>query len=128
MANTTVSIRERVKTTDGRWCWSAKIPIPKAKLSPSEAARTGAFYVRWTENGEPQEQPVEGRRFEAAVKAARTKERHLEDVADGFNRPDPLKPAERRREPTTIASFILLRRFVRSRPIALGVPPQSCEG
>ena len=46
--------------------------------------------------GEPQEQPVEGRRFEAAVKAARTKERHLEDVADGFNRPDPLKPAERK--------------------------------
>ena len=96
MANTTVSIRERVKTTDGRWCWSAKIPIPKGKLSPAEAARTGAFYVRWTENGEPQEQPVEVRRFEAAVKAARTKERHLEDVADGFNRPDPLKPAERK--------------------------------
>ncbi len=52
MANTTVSIRERVKITDGRWCWSAKIPIPKGKLSPAEAARTGAFYVRWTENGD----------------------------------------------------------------------------
>jgi hypothetical protein len=35
MVNTTVSIRERVKTTDGRWCWSARIPIPKGKLSPS---------------------------------------------------------------------------------------------
>ena len=80
----------------------SKIPVPKGKLSPAEAARTGAFYVRWTENGEPQEQPVEGRRFEAAVKAARTKERHLENVADGFNRPDPLKPAERK----TIADAI----------------------
>src|SRR5215831_265255 len=96
MANTTVSIRERIKTADGRWQWSPKIPIPQGKLSPSEAARKGVFYLVWTENGEKQEQPVEERRFEAAVKAARTKERYLEDVADGFNRPDPLKIAERK--------------------------------
>ena len=30
--------------------------------------------------------------------------------------------------PRTIASFILLRRFVRSLPIALAIPPQSGEG
>jgi integrase len=96
MANTTVSIRERIKTAEGRWRWSPKVPIPQGKLSPSEAARKGVFYLVWTENGEKQEQPVEERRFEAAVKAARTKERHLEDVADGFNRPDPLKVAERK--------------------------------
>ena len=95
MANTTVSIRERIKTADGKWRWSAKIPIPQGKLSPSEAGRSGVFYLVWTENGEKQEQPVEERRFEAAVRAAKTKERHLEDVADGFNRPDPLKIAER---------------------------------
>jgi hypothetical protein len=44
----------------------------------------------------------EERRFEAAVRAAKTKERHLEDVADGFNRSDPLKVAER----VTIADAI----------------------
>lgn len=102
MANTTVSIRERVKTADGRWHWSAKIPIPQAKLNPSEAGRTGIFYLVWTENGEKQEQRVEERRFEAAVKAARTKERYLEDVADGFSRPDPLKTPEHK----TIAEAI----------------------
>jgi len=102
MANTTVSIRERIKTADGKWRWSAKIPIPQGKLSPSEAGRSGVFYLVWTENGEKQEQPVEERRFEAAVRAAKTKVRHLEDVADGFNRPDPLKIAERK----TIAEAI----------------------
>jgi integrase len=102
MANTTVSIRERIKIADGSWRWSPKIPIPQGKLSPSEAARKGVFYLVWTENGEKQEQPVEERRFEAAVKAARTKERYLEDVADGFNRPDPLKTVERK----TIAEAI----------------------
>jgi len=30
--------------------------------------------------------------------------------------------------PRTIGAFVLLRRFVCSRPIALAVPPQSCEG
>ena len=102
MANTTVSIRERIKTPGGQWRWSPKIPIPQAKLSPSEAARKGIFYLVWTENGEKQEQPVAERRFEAAVKAARTKERYLEDVADGFSRPDPLKTPERK----TIAEAI----------------------
>lgn len=102
MANTTVSIRERIKTADGRWHWSPKIPTPQGKLSPSEAGRKGVFYLVWTENGEKQEQRVEERRFEAAVKAAKTKERHLEDLADGFNRPDPLKVAERK----TIADAI----------------------
>lgn len=105
MANTTVSIRERIKTADGRWRWTAKVPIPQGKLSPSEAGRKGVFYLVWTENGEKHEQPVEERRFEAAVRAARTKERHLEDVADGFNRPDPLKIAERK----TIADSIQRR-------------------
>jgi len=102
MANTTVSIRERFKTSDKRWRWSGKIPIPKGKLSTAEAERKGIFYLVWTEKGEKHEQPVEERRFESAVKAAKTKERYLEDVADGFNRPDPLKPAERK----TIADAI----------------------
>ena len=104
MANTTVSIRERIKT-DGRWRWSSKISIPKCKLSLSEAERKGIFYLVWTEKGDKREQAVEERRFEAAVKAAKTKERYLEDVADGFNRPDPLKPAERK----TIADAIKRR-------------------
>lgn len=30
--------------------------------------------------------------------------------------------------PTTLGTFVLLSGFVRSRPIALGIPPQSGEG
>jgi hypothetical protein len=44
----------------------------------------------WTEQGKKREQRVKGN-FEATVKAARAKERYLEDAADGFKRPDPLK-------------------------------------
>jgi hypothetical protein len=53
-------------------------------------SRKGKFYLVWTEQGKKREQRVKGN-FEAAVKAARAKERHLEDAADGFERPDPLK-------------------------------------
>jgi integrase len=55
----------------------------------------------WTE-GKKREQRVKGN-FEAAVKAARAKERHLEDAADGFERPDPLK---KKAERITIADAI----------------------
>jgi integrase len=96
MANTTVSIRQRNKTADGRWKWSPKIPIPVGKLKPSEAQRQGKFYLVWTEKGKKRESKVRVRTFEAAAKAARTKERHLEDNADGFNRPDPLQPHDRK--------------------------------
>ena len=58
----------------------------------------------WTE-GKKREQRVKGN-FEAAVKAARAKERHLEDAADGFERPDPLK---KKAERTTIADAIETR-------------------
>jgi len=49
MANTTVSIRERIKTDDGRWAWSQKIPTPTGKLKPAEAERRGKFHLVWTE-------------------------------------------------------------------------------
>jgi len=90
MANTTVSIRERIKTPEGHWCWSCNLRPPDDKLKPPEAERKGKFYSVWTEQGKKREQRVKGN-FEAAVKAARAKERHLEDAADGFERPDPLK-------------------------------------
>jgi|ERR1700741_3011228 len=89
MANTTVSIRERIKDPEGRWGWSCNLRPPEDKLQPSEADRKGKFYLVWTE-GKKREQRIRGN-FEAAVKAARAKERHLEDAADGFERPDPLK-------------------------------------
>lgn len=95
MPNTTVSIRERIKTADGRWTWSPKIPIPDRKLKPEEAQREGNFYLFWTEHGKERELKVKGKSFEAAVAAARAKQRHLEDVADGFSRSDPLKQKER---------------------------------
>jgi integrase len=95
MANTTVSIRERIKI-EGRWRWSSNLrPAEEQKLPPSDAERNGKFYLVWTEGGKKHEQRVKGN-FETAVKAARAKERHLEDSADGFERPDPLrKKAER---------------------------------
>lgn len=49
MANTTVSVRERIKTADGRWGWSQKIPTPEGKMKPAESERRGNFYLVWTE-------------------------------------------------------------------------------
>jgi len=90
MPKTTVSIRERIKT-EGRWRWSSNLrPAEEQKLTPSDAERNGKFYLVWTEGGKKREQRVKGN-FETVVKAARAKERHLEDAADGFERPDPLK-------------------------------------
>jgi len=97
MANTTVSIRERIKTADGPWQWSPKIPIPEVKLKPDEAQRRGNFHLVYTEHGKKREPKVKGKTFEAAVLAARAKQRHLEDAADGFSRPDPLKKVERKK-------------------------------
>jgi site-specific recombinase XerD len=101
MANTTVSIRERIKDREGRWRWSQNLRPPDDKLKPSEADRKGKFYLVWTE-GKKREQRVRGN-FETAVKAARAKQRHLEDAADGFDRPDPLK---KKAERITIADAI----------------------
>ena len=52
------------------------VPICPKK---SRLCRKGKFYLVWTE-GKKCEQRVKGN-FEAAVKAARAKERHLEDAA-----------------------------------------------
>jgi hypothetical protein len=51
----------------------------------------------YTESGKKREPKVKGRTFEVAVAAARAKQRHLEDAADGFTRPDPLKKVERKK-------------------------------
>jgi len=104
MANKTVSIRERLKDPAGRWRWSQNLRPPDDSLKPSEADRKGKFYLVWTE-GKKHEQRVKGN-FEAAIKAARAKERHLEDAADGFDRPDPLKKMAER---ITIADAIEAR-------------------
>src|ERR1035441_1780891 len=105
MANTTVSIRERIKI-EGRWRWSSNMrPAEEQKLPPCDAERNGRFYLRWTEGSKKHEQRVKGN-FETAVKAARAKERHLEDAADGFERPDPLK---KKAERITIADAIETR-------------------
>jgi len=102
MANTTVGIRERIKNPDGHWGWSCNLRTREDKLKPSEAERKGKLYLVWTEGGKKREQRVRGN-FETAVKAARAKERHLEDAADGFDRPDPLK---KKAERITIADAI----------------------
>ncbi|MGA2414930.1 MAG: site-specific integrase [Candidatus Sulfotelmatobacter sp.] len=103
MANTSVSIRERIKRADGRWGWSTKISIPEGKFKPADAERSGKFYLVWTEHGKKREAKIRAKTLEAAVKAARAKQRHLEDNADGFKRADPLlQPNERK----TIADSI----------------------
>jgi integrase len=102
MANTTVSIRERIKSPEGRWRWSCNLRPPEDKLKPPEAERKGKFYLVWTEGGRKREQRVKGN-FETAVVAARAKERQLEDAADGFDRPDPLK---KKAERVTIADAV----------------------
>jgi hypothetical protein len=45
----------------------------------------------WTEAGRKREQRIKTGAFEGAVKAARAKVRCLEDLADGFERADPLR-------------------------------------
>jgi len=102
MPNTTVSIRERIKTADGRWTWSPAIPLPDGKLKQAEAQRRGNFYLVFTDHGKKREPKVKGKTFEAAVLAGRAKQRHLEDAVDGFSRPDPLKQKQRK----TIAEAI----------------------
>jgi hypothetical protein len=59
MANTTVSIRERIKDPEGRWGWSQNLRPPDDKLQPSEADRKGKFYLVWTES-KKREQRVRG--------------------------------------------------------------------
>jgi hypothetical protein len=103
MANTTVSIRERINV-EGRWRWSCNLRSPEDKLTPSEAERKGKFYLVWTEGGTKREQRVKGN-LETAAKAARPKERHLEDAADGFEHPDPLK---KKAERITIENAIVV--------------------
>src|ERR1700735_448286 len=101
MANTNVSIRERIKI-EGHWRWSCNLRPREDKLTPSEAERKGKYYLVWTEGGKKREQRVKGD-FETAVKAARAKQRHLEHAPDGFDRPDPLK---KKAERVTIADAI----------------------
>ena len=106
MANITVSIRERVKNSDGLWCWTPKLTIPEGKLKPTEAQRKGKFYLVWTERGKKHKQKIKEKSFEGAVKAAHAKERHLEDAADGFERPDPLKKKKERMSIRTASKTI----------------------
>ena len=73
MPNTTVSIRERIKTADGRWTWGPAIPLPDGELKPAEAQRRGNFYLVFTERGKKREPKVKGKTFEAAVLAGRAK-------------------------------------------------------
>lgn len=63
---------------------------------PGEAQRKGTFYLVYTEQGRKREPKVKGNTFEAAVIAAGAKQRHLEDAAHGFSRPDPLSQKKRK--------------------------------
>jgi integrase len=101
MANTRVSIRERVKSPGGEWGWT-RIPVSEGQLDVTEENRRGIFYLVWTEKGKKQEQRVKEATLGAALKTARVKQRHLQDIADGFQRPDPLTQSQRRTIPQAI--------------------------
>jgi len=99
MSNRKVSIIERVKR-NGKWVWGGKWELP-LNLTAKEKSRRGKFYILWYCGDRKVFMPVPILREEklpelkAALWQAKIKQRHLEDAADGLQRPDPIKPMNR---------------------------------
>lgn len=99
MSNRRVSIIERVKR-NGKWVWGEKWTLP-VKFTQKAESRQGKFYVVWYRGANKVLTPVPKYKGEelpalrAALVLAKIKQRHLEDAADGLQRPDPIKPVNR---------------------------------
>lgn len=99
MSNRKVSIIERVKR-NGKWVWGEKWDIP-LNLTAREKSRRGKFYIIWYRGNQKVFVPVPTLKEEAlpelkaALLQAKIKQRHLEDAADGLDRPDPITPVNR---------------------------------
>jgi integrase len=99
MPNRRVSIIERVKR-NGKWVWGEKRDLP-FNLTAREKSRRGKFYILWYRGDQKVFVPVPTLKEEklpelkAALVHAKIKQRHLEDAADGLDRPDPIKPVNR---------------------------------
>lgn len=110
MSNRKVSIIERVKR-NGKWAWGKKWDLP-AKFTLKEGSRQGKFYVLWYQGSDKQFTavvPAKQEKFpdlEAALRLAKMKQRHLEDAADGLDRPDPIKPVNRVRIQEAVQKFV----------------------
>jgi len=110
MSNRKVSIIERVKRS-GKWSWGKKWDLP-AKFTLKEGSRQGKFYLLWYQGNDKQFTPVAAVKreklpdLEAALRLAKMKQRHLEDAADGLDRPDPIKPLNRVKIQEAVQKFV----------------------
>ena len=110
MANRKVSIIERVKR-NGKWVWGEKWELP-IKFTLKEGSRHGKFYVLWYRGPDKVLTPVPALKHEklpdlsGALRLAKIKQRHLEDEADGFKRPDPIKPESRITVHEAVQTFV----------------------
>ncbi|MGA8703409.1 MAG: hypothetical protein WB625_17375, partial [Candidatus Sulfotelmatobacter sp.] len=99
MSNRKVSIIERVKR-NGKWVWGEKWALP-IKFTVKAESRQGRFYVVWYRGAKkvltpvPQDKGQKLPALRAALVLAKIKQRHLEDAADGLQRPDPIKAVNR---------------------------------
>jgi integrase len=99
MSNRRVSIIERVKR-NGKWVWGEKWELP-VKFTLKQGSRQGKFYVLWYRGANKVLTPVPQNNGESlpdlsgALRLAKIKQRHLEDEADGLQRPDPIMPVNR---------------------------------
>jgi|SRR6202047_4696851 hypothetical protein len=110
MSNRRVSIIERVKQ-NGKWVWGQKWELP-VKFTLKEGSRQGKFYVLWYRGNDKQFTPVPPIKKEQfpdlgeALRLAKMKQRHLEDAADGLQRPDPITPVLRVTIPEAVQKFV----------------------
>jgi integrase len=99
MSNRRVSIIERVKR-NGKWVWGEKWELP-VKFTLKQGSRQGKFYVLWYRGANkvltpvPQDNGKSLPDLSGALRLAKIKQRHLEDEADGLQRPDPITPVNR---------------------------------
>jgi hypothetical protein len=110
MSNRRVSIIERVKR-NGKWGWGDKWELP-VRFTLKEGSRQGKFYILWYRANQKQFTPVPPAKEEklpdlsGALRIAKIKQRHLEDAADGLQRPDPLKPVNRATIQEAVQKFV----------------------
>jgi integrase len=111
MSNRRVSIIERVKQNE-KWVWGQKWELP-VKFTLKEGSRQGKFYVLWYRGNDKQFTPVPPMKKEKlpylsdALRLAKMKQRHLEDAADGLQRPDPIiTPANRVTIQDAVQNFV----------------------
>jgi hypothetical protein len=110
MSNRRVSIIERVRQ-NGKWVWGQKWELP-VKFTLKEGSRQGKFYVLWYRGNDKQFTPVPPIKKEKfpdlgeALRLAKMKQRHLEDAADGLQRPDPITLVNRVTIPEAVQKFV----------------------